>query len=328
MCRVLLMILHSLFAQAHAEDLARSRKPHTQDSLDTFVDKLADKLVASIMLGRTAHLQIPRGIPSVSRTYYGLQGQRHNDNGLWNSRMTAAEGSSRITRAAAVGQQMLVFVPPHPLIQHWVGLLRNKMNPGPVIRSGVGEVGRLLIYEAVRDLLPTIEGSVQSPDGYTADATMVDPSQPLKVISTLRSGTLLTEQAAQVLPFQEAYQVGVTMEGETPKFYFDGLPKTFSATDRILITELTLASGGMIKFIIDELISRGADISNIRIVSVLSSSPALELLSNNYKGAKVYTGMIDEKLDDKGDIVPGLGDLVTRAYGIGFDVETMMGKPE
>ncbi len=77
-------------------------------------------------------------------------------------------------------QQMLVYVPPHPLVKHWLAIVRNSMSPTPVFRKSMAELGRILIYEAVRDWLPTVNMDVPTPMG-TAEATVIDPSKPVKV---------------------------------------------------------------------------------------------------------------------------------------------------
>ena len=89
---------------------------------------------------------------------------------------------------------MQIYVPPHPLIQHWLAIARNGMSPPPIFRAAIAELGRILVYEAGRDWLPTMEQQISSPVGV-ADATFVDPTQPVKVRNFLccRSGaTCLT----------------------------------------------------------------------------------------------------------------------------------------
>ena len=73
-----------------------------------------------------------------------------------------------------------IYVPPHPLIQHWLAIARNDMTPPPIFRAAIAELGRILVYEAGRDWLPTMQQQVNSPVGV-ADATFVDPTQPVKV---------------------------------------------------------------------------------------------------------------------------------------------------
>lgn len=73
-----------------------------------------------------------------------------------------------------------IYVPPHPLIQHWLAIARNEMTPPPIFRAAIAELGRILVYEAGRDWLPTMQQQIASPVGV-ADATFVDPTQPVKV---------------------------------------------------------------------------------------------------------------------------------------------------
>ncbi|KAG1664561.1 hypothetical protein FOA52_009444 [Chlamydomonas sp. UWO 241] len=212
--------------------------------------------------------------------------------------------------------QMLVFVPPHPLVKHWLAICRNALTPSGMFRGAVAELGRILIYEAVRDLLQTMEGQVDTPCG-TADVEFVDPTRPVKVVPILRAGLVLLEQASQVIPVSETYHVGyardeVTLEA-TP--YLNKLPAKFDADDRILVTDIMLATGGTMLKVIDDMVSRGASPENIRIVSVVCAPPAMVKLSEKYKGIKVFTAMIDPEVNEKGFIIPGLGDAGDRAFG-------------
>lgn len=92
--------------------------------------------------------------------------------------LLAARASSTLLRAPPLRPQ--IYVPPHPLVKHWLGVLRNKDTPPAIFRSAAAELGRILIYEAARDWLPTVDAQVQTPLGI-ADATFVDPMQPIKV---------------------------------------------------------------------------------------------------------------------------------------------------
>ncbi|GAX84258.1 hypothetical protein CEUSTIGMA_g11681.t1 [Chlamydomonas eustigma] len=212
--------------------------------------------------------------------------------------------------------QMLVYVPPHPLVKHWLAICRNAATPSGMFRSAIAELGRIIIYEAMRDFLPTMEGMVDSPMG-PADVTFVDPTKPIKVVPILRAGLVLLEQAQQVIPVCETYHVGYARDEETlqAKPYLNKLPKSFSPDDLILVTEIMLATGGTIVQVIDDLVSRGAQPSNIRIACVVAAPPAMVKLSEKYKGLKMYTAIIDPEVNEKGFIVPGLGDAGDRAFG-------------
>jgi uracil phosphoribosyltransferase len=212
--------------------------------------------------------------------------------------------------------QMLVFVPPHPLINHWLAIARNAMTPPSIFRSTLGELGRLLIYEAARDWLPTFSAEVEGPVG-TATVEMVDPNQPIAVVPILRAGLVLLEEAKTVLPVTNTYHLGFARDEETleAKMYLNKLPSQFPEGQRVLISDPMLATGGTIVKAIDECVSRGAKVSDIRVVCVVTCPPALTVLSDKYPGLRVYAAMIDEELNDAGYIIPGLGDAGDRAFG-------------
>ncbi|CAG9460120.1 unnamed protein product [Pedinophyceae sp. YPF-701] len=211
---------------------------------------------------------------------------------------------------------MLIFVPPHPLIKHWLAVCRNVGSPSPVFRSAMGELGRILIYEAGREWLPVVEGEVESPLGV-APCEVIDPAQPIKVVPVLRAGMLLLEDSATVLPHQQTFHVGVERDEDTlqPSWYLNKLPESFAPTDRVLVAETMIATGGTILLVLDEIVKRGADPTNVRVIAAVCAPPALQKLSEKYPGMKLYTAMIDEELNDKGLIVPGLGDAGDRGYG-------------
>lgn len=96
-----------------------------------------------------------------------------------------------------------VYVPPHPLAKHWLAIARNAATPSALFRSACSELGRILIYEAVREFLPTIEGQVDTPVGK-ADVEFVDPTKPIKVTACCQgqrsanpAGKLLSRQEQQ-----------------------------------------------------------------------------------------------------------------------------------
>ncbi|KAI8472418.1 MAG: uracil phosphoribosyltransferase [Monoraphidium minutum] len=213
-------------------------------------------------------------------------------------------------------QQMLVYVPPHPLVKHWLAIARNATTPPALFRSACSELGRVLIYEAVREFLPTVETTVDTPMG-TADVEFVDPTKPIKVVPILRAGLILLEQAGTVLPLSETYHVGYVRNEETLQAtpYLNKLPQRMSPDDLILVADPMLATGGTMLQVLADLVSRGADPANIRIVCIVAAPPALKALADNYPGLRVYSAIIDAELNDKGYIIPGLGDAGDRAFG-------------
>jgi uracil phosphoribosyltransferase len=212
--------------------------------------------------------------------------------------------------------QLRVYVPPHPLVKHWLAVARDVATPNPLFRTAMIELGRWLAYEASRDWLPTVETTVQTPL-TTCAATFVNPEIPLAVVPILRAGLSLLEGAQSLLPLAKVYHLGIVRNEETlePTCYLNKLPPTLDPQMRILITEPMLATGGSILVALEELTRRGADPTLIRVLSVVAAPPALQRLNQSYPGLIVYTATIDEGLNDRGYIVPGLGDAGDRTYG-------------
>lgn len=212
--------------------------------------------------------------------------------------------------------QLRVYVPPHPLIKHWLGVARDAATPSPLFKSAMTELGRWLTYEAIRDWLPTEELMVQTPLA-PCPATMVNPETPLVVVPILRAGLALLEGAQTLLPLASIYHLGMVRDEGTleAKCYLNKLPQQFEPGTHILITEPMLATGGTMMSAIAELTKRGADPGFIRIISVVAAPPALQKLGANYPTLTIYTATIDEELSQQGFIVPGLGDAGDRAFG-------------
>lgn len=212
--------------------------------------------------------------------------------------------------------RMLVFVPPHPLIKHWVSILRNEHTPSPVFRSAMGELGRLLIYEASRDWLPTVTGEIQSPMGVAA-VEFVDPREPVAIVPILRAGLALAEHASSILPATKTYHLGMSRDEETlqPYLYLNKLPEKFTDESRVIVLDPMLATGGTIVAALDIIKKLGVDNSQIKVVCAVAAPPALRKLSENFQGIHVYAGIIDPDVNEKGFIIPGFGDAGDRSFG-------------
>ncbi|XVF55192.1 hypothetical protein PTKIN_Ptkin06aG0017200 [Pterospermum kingtungense] len=212
--------------------------------------------------------------------------------------------------------RMLVFVPPHPLIKHWISVLRNEQTPCPIFRNAMAELGRLLMYEASRDWLPTVTGEIQSPMGI-ASVEFIDPREPVAIVPILRAGLALAEHASTILPATKTYHLGVSRDEETllPTIYLNKLPDKFPEGSRVFVVDPMLATGGTIVAALELLKERGVDNKRMKVISALAAPPALQKLSEKFPGLHVYTGIIDPTINDKGFIIPGLGDAGDRSYG-------------
>jgi uracil phosphoribosyltransferase len=212
--------------------------------------------------------------------------------------------------------QLRVYVPPHPLIKHWLAVARDAATPSVLFRSAMTELGRWLTYEAAREWLPTLDANVQSPMG-SSPATFIDPQVPIAVVPILRAGLGLLEGAQTLLPLASIYHLGLVRNEETlmPMCYLNKLPNKFDPETRVLITDPMLATGGSIMAAMSELTQRGIDPALSRIVCVVAAPAALQKLSAEYPGLIIYTAAIDEGLNQQGFIVPGLGDAGDRIFG-------------
>ncbi|XP_027066309.1 uracil phosphoribosyltransferase isoform X1 [Coffea arabica] len=270
------------------------------------------------------HLLSPNSLHSSSPSLYHLKNQS-----IISATITQVFPLSRRRRRAltmdcqttpeqkSISQErMLVFVPPHPLIKHWVSVLRNEDTPTPIFKSAMAELGRLLMYEASRDWLPTISGEIQSPLGV-ATVEFIDPREPVAVVPILRAGLALAEHASSILPASKTYHLGISRNEETlqPTVYLNKLPDRFPEGSRVFVVDPMLATGGTIVAALNLIKERGVDNKQIKVVSAVAAPPALQKLSEKFPGLHVYAGNIDPTVNDKGFIIPGVGDAGDRSFG-------------
>lgn len=212
--------------------------------------------------------------------------------------------------------QLRVYVPDHPLIKHWLAVARDGNTPSVLFKTAMTELGRWLTYEACRHWLVTTETEVETPLA-SCSATMINPQVPIAVVPILRAGLALLDGAQTLLPLSSVYHLGLVRNEETleASCYLNKLPESMSPETRVLILEPMLATGGSIMLALEELTRRGVDPELLRIVSVVAAPPALKQVGENYPQLKIYTAFVDEELNDRGYIVPGLGDAGDRAFG-------------
>ncbi|WP_017328432.1 uracil phosphoribosyltransferase [Synechococcus sp. PCC 7336] len=212
--------------------------------------------------------------------------------------------------------QLRVYVPPHPLIEHWLAIARDVDTPMPLFRTAIGELSHWLTYEATREWLPTQAIQVQTPLA-PCDAKVIDASQPIAIVPILRAGLAMLDRCQAILSNARVYHLGFKRNEETleASCYLNAFPPQFEANTRVVVTEPMLATGGTMVQTLQELDKRGVDISLVRVLSILAAAPALQRIGEQYPSLQIYTAMIDEHLDDRAYIVPGLGDAGDRAFG-------------
>ncbi|HSO02962.1 MAG TPA: uracil phosphoribosyltransferase [Candidatus Limnocylindrales bacterium] len=211
---------------------------------------------------------------------------------------------------------MRTMLADHPLVAHKLTTLRDERTDSPTFRRLVDELVTLLAYEATRDIR-VAEVAITTPVGPATGHRMAQP-RPV-VIPILRAGLGMLEGMTRLLPTAEIGFLGmirdeVTLEATT---YADRLPMDLSGRQVFLLDPM-LATGGTLIMAIDLVLSRGAsDVTAICILAAPEGIAAVDAaVADRVPSITLVTAAIDERLNDHGYIVPGLGDAGDRLYGI------------
>ncbi|MCX5931285.1 MAG: uracil phosphoribosyltransferase [Cyanobacteria bacterium] len=215
-----------------------------------------------------------------------------------------------------MSMSLRVVVPPHPLIAHWLTVLRDQQTPSPLFATAMAELGRWLTYEAVRDWLPQLPLQVQTPLAV-CDGMVVDPSVPVLAVPVLRAGLWLWEGARAVLPSARVAHVGLVRDERTGEAscYLDSLPERIGERVGVMVFDPMLATGGSLIQVLERLEARGVSGQRLLVITALAASPGLTAVGRRFPDLRVYTACIDPELDGAYRIVPGLGDAGDRLYG-------------
>lgn len=210
---------------------------------------------------------------------------------------------------------MRLHVADHPLVAHKLTVLRDATTPSPTFRLLVDELVTLLAYEATRDVR-TREVDVQTPVALTRGVKLADP-RPI-VVPILRAGLGMLDGMTRLLPTAEVGFLGMqrdetTLEAVT---YANRLPEDLSGRQCFLLDPM-LATGGTLVAAIDYLLQRGAhDVTAVCLLAAPEGLATVERFVGDRVDVSVVVASVDERLNDKAYIVPGLGDAGDRLYGV------------
>ena len=199
----------------------------------------------------------------------------------------------------------------HPLVQHKLTLMRDKTTSTAVFRQLLREISHLLAYEVTRELPLTME-EIETP--LTTMMAPVLDGRKLALVSILRAGTGLLDGMLDLIPSARVGFVGLYRDEETlqPVQYYCKLPGELD--DRLVIAvDPMLATGNSSAAAIDLIKKAGA--TNIRFLCLLAAPEGVARMKDAHPDVPVVTAALDERLNDKGYIVPGLGDAGDRMYG-------------
>ena len=204
-----------------------------------------------------------------------------------------------------------VYIMEHPLVSHKLSILRDKNTSVKDFRELVSEIGMLITSEATRDL-PLVTKTVETPL-CTAEVPML-AGKKLAVVPILRAGLGLVDGILRMIPSARVGHIGMYRDEETlePHTYFCKLPKDISERE-VMVVDPMLATGGSAEAAITELKSRGC--KAIKLVVLLAAPEGIERITDAHPDVSIYCGAVDEKLNERGYILPGLGDAGDRIFG-------------
>jgi uracil phosphoribosyltransferase len=211
---------------------------------------------------------------------------------------------------------MKVHVANHPLISHKLTVLRDERTDSPTFRRLVEELVTLLAYEATRDV-KTVSVKIKTPVTETTGLKMAEP-RPV-VVPILRAGLGMLEGMTKLLPTAQVGFLGMVRDEETlqASTYANRLPEDLSGRHCFVLDPM-LATGGTLVAAFNFLIERGA--SEITAICLLAAPEGIKIVEDAFKDSGIpitlVTGSLDEKLNEHGYIVPGLGDAGDRLYGV------------
>ena len=192
----------------------------------------------------------------------------------------------------------VVEIVDHPLIQHKISLLRDRNTGTKEFRDLVSEIAMLLCYEATRDL-PTEEVEVET---------------PVALVPILRAGLGMVDGMLNLIPAAKVGHIGMYRNEETlePVEYYCKLPSDINERE-VFVLDPMLATGGSSCDAIAQIKKRGA--KHIKFIGLVAAPQGLKALHEAHPDVDIYVGALDEKLNDNGYIVPGLGDAGDRIFG-------------
>jgi uracil phosphoribosyltransferase len=200
----------------------------------------------------------------------------------------------------------------HPLIAHKLGLMRNAKISSKDFRELASEVGNLLTYEATRTL-PTERAKIRSWSGDEVEVRQIK-GKKITVVPILRAGLGMLEGVLELIPNAKISVVGLYRDEESlqPVAYFDKVVKNIDERTALIVDPM-LATGGTLIATIDLLKKKGC--TKIMGLFLVAAPEGIRSVVDAHPDVDIFTAAIDERLNDKGYILPGLGDAGDKIFG-------------
>ena len=205
----------------------------------------------------------------------------------------------------------MVHIFDHPLIQHKLAILRDERTGVKEFREIVSEIATLMCYEATRDL-PTEEVTIKTP--VATGTFRVLAGKKLAIVPVLRAGLGMVDGILTLIPSAKVGHIGLYRDPETlaPVEYYCKMPSDIAERD-VIVLDPMLATGGSASAAIQFI--KNYEVKHIKLMNIIAAPEGIERVHHDHPDVDIYCAALDEKLNDHGYIVPGLGDAGDRIFG-------------
>lgn len=204
-----------------------------------------------------------------------------------------------------------VHILDHPLLQHKLSILRDERTGSKEFREVVSEIATLMCYEATRDL-PLEEVEIKTPITTAKFKTLA--GKKLAIVPVLRAGLGMVDGILELLPAAKVGHIGLYRDPETlePVEYYCKMPNDIAERE-VIILDPMLATGGSASAAIQFI--KNYEVKNIKLMNIIAAPEGIQRVHHDHPDVDIYCAALDEKLNDHGYIVPGLGDAGDRIFG-------------
>ena len=204
-----------------------------------------------------------------------------------------------------------VHILDHPLLQHKLSILRDENTGVKDFRQVVSEIATLMCYEATRDL-PLEEVEIKTPI-TTAKFKMI-AGKKLAIVPVLRAGLGMVDGILTLIPSVKVGHIGLYRDPDTlePVEYYCKMPTDIAERD-VIILDPMLATGGSASAAIQFI--KNYEVKHIKLMNIIAAPEGIQRVHHDHPDVEIYCAALDEKLNDHGYIVPGLGDAGDRIFG-------------
>ncbi len=203
-----------------------------------------------------------------------------------------------------MAMSLKVIVPPHPLIKHWLSILREKNTPNVLYSTGYEQLGKWLTYEALRNWLPYKQEIINTDNG-DADGIFINNNYPIKVLAMMPEGLSLWFGSKEVIP-NSTLSLG-------------GLPKKIEKNEGIIIFSGQITTKSDTVETLKQLNNLGVDSNRILLIAPICSNKGLNQIAKSFPNQVIYTSCIDEEGIKENVLKPGIGDPLLRLSTLFLD---------